>query len=542
MRVRLVDDVEGEVGHRRDVAAVREHAGPGGHDLVGRDVVAERQQHRTGNTIRQRLELRQRDDVRPLLELHIAPVDRGHEHLGVHVAAGGRFVARVGNAEVAGVGDHAGEGGGGRGLGAAEVDLVLFRPRAPGEVARERAQARLARRGSLPHPDAPVAAGLVEPGATGDQVEEPTLTRQRLERLSRRRVDIEGDALVRLPAAHHQRRDREVAQARVGRRPDDDLVHVAPCDLAHGNHVAGAGRAGDERLEGREIDLVGVLVGGVGIGAQLAPLVLAALGGEEAAHLVVGREDARGGAELGAHVRDHVPVHRRQLLERRTVVLDDPAEPSVDVVAPQHLEDHVLGAHPFGELADQPDAPDLRHREMERLACDRERDLETAGADCQHPERPGGAGVAVGADHRLARGAEALHVHRVADTVARLAEPEAEPAARALEEHVVVGVAEVGLEDVVVDVLGRHLGVRPVEAHRLELEHDHRARGVLGECLVDPDADLGAGGHLAVDDVLGDELLRNVSSHGPQPGRPAAGGEPTYSFLRIVRRVQTGQL
>ena len=305
----------------------------------------------------------------------------------------------------------------------------------------------------------------------------------------------------------------EVAEARVGRRPDDDLVHVASCNLAHGDDVARARGAGDERLEGGEVDLVSVLVGRVRVGAHLPPVGLAPFGREEAAHLVVGGKDARGGAELGTHVRDHVPVHRRQLLEGRAVVLDDPAEAAVDVVASQHLEDHILGAHPFGELADEPDAPDLRHREMERLSGDRERDLQPTRPDREHAQRPGGAGVAVGSDHGLARGAEALHVHRVTDAVAGLAEPEPEPAARALEEHMVVGVAEVGLEDVVVDVLGRQLRVRPVEAHRLQLEHDHRAGGVLRERLVDPDADLGAGGHLAVDDVLGDELLRNVSTH-----------------------------
>ena len=141
--------------------------------------------------------------------------------------------------------------------------------------------------------------------------------------------------------------------------------------------------------------------------------------------------------------------------------------------------------------------------------------------------------MAVGADHRLARRAEALHVHRVTDAVARLAEPQAEPAARALEEHVVVGVAEVGLEDVVVDVLGRHLGVRPVEAHRLELEHDHGITVDRYNFDFFSDADLGARVHLAVDDVLGDELLRHVSSHGPQPRRPAAGGELTYGFHRM---------
>ena len=225
------------------------------------------------------------------------------------------------------------------------------------------------------------------------------------------------------------------------------------------------------------------------------------------------------------------------------MVLDNPAEAAVDVVASQHLEDHVLGAHPFGELADEPDAPDLRHREMERLSGDRERDLQPTRSDREHAQRPGGAGVAVGSDHRLAGGAEALHVHRVADAVARLAEPEPEPAARALKEHVVVGIAKVGLEDVVIDVLRRQLRVRPVEGHRFQLEHDHRAGGVLGERLVDPHPDLDAGRHLSFDDVVGDELLRDVSTHAHCIlADPAARGNRPSVFSGCARGYKGGQL
>ena len=64
-----------------------------------------------------------------------------------------------------------------------------------------------------------------------------------------------------------------------------------------------------------------------------------------------------------------------------------------------------------------------------------------------------------------------------------------------------------------IDVLRRQLRVRPVEGHRFQLEHDHRAGGVLGERLVDPHPDLGTGRHLSFDDVVGDELLRDVSTH-----------------------------
>jgi len=188
------------------------------------------------------------------------------------------------------------------------------------------------------------------------------------------------------------------------------------------------------------------------------------------------------------------------------------SQPSVSYQV-KELEDHVLRAHPRRELADQPDTPDLGHREIEGLTRDRERDLEAAGADGEHAEGAGGAGVAVGPDHRPARRAEALHVHRVADAVAGLAEPEPEALARALEKEVVVGVAEVGLEHVVIDVLRRQLCVRVVEVHRLELEHDHRARRILGQRLVDPDPDLGAGRHVALHEMGTDELLRDVLGH-----------------------------
>ncbi|MEU0313579.1 aconitase family protein [Nocardioides sp. NPDC006273] len=38
---------------------------------------------------------------------------------------------------------------------------------------------------------------------------------------------------------------------------------------------------------------------------------------------------------------------------------------------PQHLQDDVLGADPRRQLTGQLDAPDLRHREVDRLTCDR---------------------------------------------------------------------------------------------------------------------------------------------------------------------------
>ena len=78
----------------------------------------------------------------------------------------------------------------------------------------------------------------------------------------------------------------------------------------------------------------------------------------------------------------------------------------------------------------------------------------------------------------------------MAHPVAGPAVPDPEPPAGATQEPVVVRVLEVGLQQVVIDILRRHLRLNPVQAQRLELEHHHGAGGVLGQGLVDLQSDL----------------------------------------------------
>lgn len=103
-------------------------------------------------------------------------------------------------------------------------------------------------------------------------------------------------------------------------------------------------------------------------------------------------------------------------------------------MAAQHLEDHVLRAHPFGQSPGEADAPDPGHLQVERFAGHRERHLDPPGANGEHAERAGRRRVAVGADQQRTGPAEALHVHRMADPVARAAVPDAEAATRAAQE------------------------------------------------------------------------------------------------------------
>ena len=64
----------------------------------------------------------------------------------------------------------------------------------------------------------------------------------------------------------------------------------------------------------------------------------------------------------------------------------------------------------------------------------------------------------------------------MADPVAGAAVPEAEAAAGAAQEEVLVRVQVSVLDEAMVDILDRRFDLDPLQAHGLELEHDQRTR------------------------------------------------------------------
>ncbi len=172
------------------------------------------------------------------------------------------------------------------------------------------------------------------------------------------------------------------------------------------------------------------------------------------------------------------------------MVLDDPVHATVDPVPTQHFENDILGAGPRRELPSEPDAPDLRHFQVERFPRYSQGHLGASDADGQHPERTRCRGVAVGADHGLARNAEPLHVGWVRYPVAGLREPQTEPETGGAEKIVVFRVLAVVLQEVVVDVLDGHFGACAVEPQGLQLKHDQGSGRVLGQGLVNMQTDL----------------------------------------------------
>ena len=143
-RVVGVDPDEGELRQLRDVRAVRQRLRTGRGDVVGGDVVADREQHRHLEGVGERVELRQPGDVRALDQLLVLRLLRGRRLLEHVRDDGGLGQVQVapGEAELlgelAGVGDLAGQRAGGRGLRRAQPDLVVLAGAgAAGEVAGE---------------------------------------------------------------------------------------------------------------------------------------------------------------------------------------------------------------------------------------------------------------------------------------------------------------------------------------------------------------------------------------------------------------------
>ena len=74
----------------------------------------------------------------------------------------------------------------------------------------------------------------------------------------------------------------------------------------------------------------------------------------------------------------------------------------------------------------------------------------------------------------------------------------------------VLRVSAVGLQRVVVDVMHGHFRSCAIESLRLQLEHDKRSGRVLGQGLVNAQADFGPRYHLPHNQVGCDEFLGDV--------------------------------
>ena len=276
-------------------------------------------------------------------------------------------------------------------------------------------------------------------------------------------------------------------------------------------------RAGAQRFERGKVDVDNAVVGGVRVAGEGREVLFPALRAQKFARHLVGGEDGRGRAQFGAHVGDGGAFGDGERLDALAAPFDDRPAAAAHGEYAENFEAYILGADPRGQLAGEVDLEHARHVDVIGAAGHGHGHVHAARAHGQHAQRAAGGRVAVRADERLARLAEALQMHLMADAVAGAGEAHAVFARHGLDKAVVVGIFKAALEGVVVDIGHGKFGAHARNVHGFQGEVGHGAGGVLRERLVDAQADLRAGGHLAADEMGLDDLLRDGIAHVTSP-------------------------
>src|SRR5215204_3096893 len=405
----------------RDIGPQAHPQGAVGGHVPCRDVVLDHYDDAPFERLGERPALGWGDDVRASDDLG-GPrlVLRGRvQYLAVvQGRVGGRGRDGRGRPKLAGIGDLTRERRRGGRRRRAEVDLVAVRPAAAREVAVEGSHRRLTPRRSLPDADTGAADGLEHPRAGGDEVLVDAAPRYGVQNLARSRRDRHLHAGVHYVLPEDGRHGGEVLIRGVHRGADAHLHRLRARDVAHRHHVARGGRLRDQRLELSELDDLALVVGRAVVRGEGGVVFLAPLGGEPLAGLFIAREDGGRGAQLGDHVADRAPVRHRERTDALPGEFEDPPHAATHPVAPQELEDHVLGLDPVGQLPTQFDLDDLRTLQREAVARHRHGHVKPAGPDGEHPECAGHGGVRVGTDQEPSGPGEAFEVDVVRDAVA----------------------------------------------------------------------------------------------------------------------------
>ena len=77
----------------------------------------------------------------------------------------------------------------------------------------------------------------------------------------------------------------------------------------------------------------------------------------------------------------------------------------------------------------------------------------------------------------------------------------------------IISITEIGLQQIMIHILGGKLGFDPRYPHSFKLQHHHRTGGILGQGLIDLQTDFFTCFHPTANQMGFDQFLGYVSSH-----------------------------
>ena len=309
----------------------------------------------------------------------------------------------------------------------------------------------------------------------------------------------------------NRRSNAHILQGAVGARADADLIHFHAGQLFHGFDIARTVRTGGQWLNDAQIQVDDPIVVCLFVGFEFHPVLLALLGLEERASDFVGREDGRGHAHLRTHVGDGGALWHGEGGHAGTAVLKDYAYITFGGQAAEHMKHHVLSGNPGAQTARKTHKLDLGSGQIEVASAHGHGHIKASRPDGDLTQAAARGRMAVAAQKGRSRLAEALQVNLMADAVAGPGEGKPVVLSDSLKVAVVVGILKAHLHRVVVHIRDRQISLKGRQAHGLELEVGHGARGILGQGLINADANLRADLVLAGTQVALQYLLDNVT-------------------------------
>ena len=514
-RERRVHGGQAEVRQVRHVRAERQKLRVRRRNVVGGDVVLHLQQHLAGNGIRQRLAQREGLNVRAADDLHRVLFARRDRRDNQIVVDGVRLRHRdvEVNVKAARIRQHASQRRDSRRLAGDQVNTGGLCAAAAVEIAVVRANGDGVRARRLSHADARPASGFQNARARRNHVRQSAVARQHRQHLLRSGADDKAHVRVHSLALQNPGDAHHVGIGRVRAGTDKHLIDLNRAALLDGFHDVRHMGLRDERLKRGQINVEDFVIRRIRICGQRHEVLLALLRFEERMGHFIRREDGGRCAEFRAHVRNRRALRDTQRFHAVADVLHHLADTALDGQPAQDFQNNVLRRNAVGQLAMQAHADDTRARQIIRAAAHRDRNVQSARADGKHPNAATRGRMAVRAEQRVARHAEALQLYLMADTVAGLRAVNAMLFRHRLDVIVVIRIFKASLQRVMVNVRHGLLCLDALDAHRLELQVRHRAGGILRQRLVNADGDFRTGNQFTAEQVRGQDFLGQIHRH-----------------------------
>ena len=310
---------------------------------------------------------------------------------------------------------------------------------------------------------------------------------------------------------------QHIVQRRIGAGADTDLIHLCTGNGLHAHHIVGAVRAGDHRLQRGQVNLNNAVIRCICIAGKRNIIPFPALSLQKRPGGFIRGEDRGGSAQLRTHIGNGSALGNGQGLNTFAAPLNNCAHTALYGQNTQQLQAYILSGYIRIQSACQLYLKHFGHRNIIRAAAHSDRHVQTACSESQHTDTAAGGGMAVRADEGLAGLAETFQMHLMADTVTGTGEVNAVLGGYGLQIPMVVGIFKAGLQGIMVYIGNAQLRLYPVNAHSFQLQIRHRAGGILGQGLINPQGNLTAGGHISVHQVGGNDFLRNRLSHFYRP-------------------------